>query len=360
MSIIIAILVFGAIIAIHEAGHFAAAKLSGVRVNEFALGMGPAIIKFKKGETTYALRLLPIGGFCSMEGEDESSEDERAFGNKPVWKRIIIVAAGAVMNLILGFILLICMVSSDDAITSTTIHSFTPRSEVLGQEITDGVDEAMSHQTGLEVGDKIVEINGMHIFTATDISYQFQNDEDGVFEMVVERGGQKVKLPEVTFDKPENTLYIDFIVVGERITAPSVMKEACGQFATYSRLIWISFGDLVTGKYKLNDLSGPVGIVDVIGDVVDSQRDEETNKIDWSALWGQVLNIAAFITINVGIFNLIPFPALDGGRLVFLIIEAIRRKKIPPEKEGMVHLIGLGLLMLLMVVITFNDIIKLF
>lgn len=359
MSILIAVLVFGIIIAIHEAGHFAAAKLCGVKVNEFALGMGPAIFKFKKGETTYALRLLPIGGFCSMEGEDESSSDERAFGNKPVWQRMIIVAAGAVMNLILGFILIVIMVSTDEAITSTTIHSFVERDEVIGQQITDGSHDAMSHQTGLEQGDRIVEVNGMHIFTATDISYQLQNDGDGVFEVVVERDGQRVKLPAVTFDRSDGSLLIDFIVVGEKVTFSSAMKESCGQFATNARLIWISLADLVSGKYKLNDLSGPVGIVDVIGDVVDSQRDEESNKIDWSSLWTQILSIASFITINVGIFNLIPFPALDGGRLIFLIIEAIRRKRIDPEKEGMVHLIGLGLLFILMIVITFNDIIKL-
>lgn len=347
MSIIIAILVFGLIIAIHEAGHFFAAKACGVKVNEFALGMGPAIFKFKKGETTYALRILPIGGFCSMEGEDEDSEDDRAFGNRPVWKRIIIVVAGAVMNLILGFILLVCMVASDDAITSTTIHSFEN-------------ENAVSHSTGLEAGDEIIKINGMRIFTASDISYQFQNDKDGVFEIVVERGGERKTLPDVRFDKDGDILHIDFIVVGERITFVSTMKEATAQFGTYSRLIWISLSDLVRGKYGLNDLSGPVGIVDVIGDVVESQRDEESRKIDWDALLTQILNIASFITINLGIFNLLPLPALDGGRLVFLIIEGIRGKKIPPEKEGMVHLIGLGLLMLLMIVITVKDVIHLF
>lgn len=356
MGIIIAIIVFGIIIAIHEAGHFAAAKLCGVKVNEFALGMGPAIFKFKKGETTYALRILPIGGFCSMEGEDQDSDDDRAFGKKPVWKRLIIVAAGAIMNLILGFILIIVMVSTQDAITSTTIHSFAEN----GVSGTAEGSVATSHATGLEAGDKIIKINGMRIFTATDISYQFQNDADGVFEMEVERDGERVTLPAVEFDKTGDTIHIDFIVVGQTVNFTSAMHESGAQFATYSRLIWISFADLVTGKYKLNDLSGPVGIVDVIGDVVESQRDEESHKINWDQLWSQILNIAAFITINVGIFNLIPFPALDGGRIFFLLIEAVRRKKIDPEKEGMVHFIGLALLMLLMLVITVKDVIKLF
>lgn len=347
MSIIIAILVFGVIIAIHEAGHFFAAKACGVKVNEFALGWGPAIYKFKKGETTYALRILPLGGYCSMEGEDDDSSDSRALGNKPVWQRMIIMVAGVVMNLILGFILLICMVTSDDAITSTTIHSFES-------------DNAVSHSTGLEAGDKIVKINGMRIFSAMDISYQLQNDSDGIFEMVVERGGEKVTLPKVQLGRTDNMIHIDFIVVGERITFVSTIKETAAQFCTYSRLIWISLADLVRGKYGINDLSGPVGIVDVIGDVVESQRDEVTHKIDWGALLTQILNIAAFITINLGIFNLLPIPSLDGSRMVFLIIEAIRRKKIPAEKEGMIHLIGLGLLIILMIVITVKDVIHLF
>lgn len=354
MSIIIAILVFGIIIAVHELGHFVVAKLCGVKVNEFALGMGPTIFKFNKGETKYALRLLPIGGFCSMEGEDEDSSDNRAFVNKSVFKRILIVVAGAVMNLVLGFILIVVMISTDDAITSTTIHSFYEKQTSEGSTV-----DATSKQTGLLEGDKIIEINGMSIFTVTDMSYQFQNDSDAVFDIVVKRDGKKVELSDVTFDKTDSTMHIDFIVVAEKLTPISVLKESCRQMVTFSRLIWISFADLITGQYKLNDLSGPVGIVNVIGDVVESQKDEN-NNIDWSALWANVLNIAAFITINVGIFNLIPFPALDGGRLLFLIIEAIRRKKIPPEKEGMVHLVGLALLMLLMIVITVNDIAKIF
>ncbi|MBQ8108387.1 MAG: site-2 protease family protein, partial [Ruminococcus sp.] len=165
MSIVIAILIFGLIITIHEFGHFLAAKLNGVKVNEFAIGMGPAIFKKKKGETLYALRVLPIGGYCAMEGEDSDSEDSRAFGNKPVWRRITIVIAGVVMNFILGFIVLCILTARSDAITTTKISEFE--------------DKALSHKTGLEVGDEIVGINGMRIFTAMDMSYKFTNDEDG-------------------------------------------------------------------------------------------------------------------------------------------------------------------------------------
>lgn len=342
MSILLAIVIFGLIIFIHELGHFLVAKACGVKVNEFALGMGPKLVGFKKGETQYALRLLPIGGFCAMEGEDAQSSHERAFGNKKVWQRILIVVAGAVMNIILGFVLIVVMLINEERLTSTTISWFA--------------DTQTSHSTGLEIGDKIVKINGMKIYTDMDISYQLQNDEDGIFDMVVLRDGRKVTLSNVKFAKDDDGLHIDFKVVPDEVNFKNVAKYSVNTTITYARLVWISLGDLITGTYKLNDLSGPVGIVDSIGQVVEGEKTD--NGIDWSALWDKLLFLSAFMTINVGIFNLLPLPALDGGRLVFLIIEGIRRKPIKPEHEGMVHFIGLALLMLLMVVVTFNDILK--
>ncbi|MBQ1433329.1 MAG: site-2 protease family protein, partial [Ruminococcus sp.] len=172
MSIIIAILVFSIIITIHEFGHFIAAKTNGVKVNEFAIGMGPAIFKKQKGETLYALRIFPIGGYCAMEGEDKESADGKAFCQKAVWRRMIIVVAGVCMNMLLGLVLLIVQTGISDAIVTTTISKFE--------------ENAMSHQTGLEEGDKILAINGMRIFTSMDMSYKFTNDEDGVYDMVVE------------------------------------------------------------------------------------------------------------------------------------------------------------------------------
>lgn len=318
------------------------AKACGVKVNEFALGMGPKLVGFKKGETQYALRLLPIGGFCAMEGEDAQSSHERAFGNKKVWQRILIVVAGAVMNIVLGFVLIVVMLINEERLTSTTVSWFA--------------DTQTSHSTGLEIGDKIVKINGMKIYTDMDISYQLQNDEDGIFDMVVLRDGRKVTLSNVKFAKDDDGLHIDFKVVPDEVNFKNVAKYSVNTTITYARLVWISLGDLITGTYKLNDLSGPVGIVDSIGQVVEGEKTD--NGIDWSALWDKLLFLSAFMTINVGIFNLLPLPALDGGRLVFLIIEGIRRKPIKPEHEGMVHFIGLALLMLLMVVVTFNDILK--
>lgn len=345
LSIILALVIFEIIIVIHEFGHFIVAKSCGVKVNEFAIGMGLAIFKKKKGETLYALRVFPIGGYCSMEGEDAESADDRAFCKKSVPKRMAIVVAGVVMNLILGYIMIIINTAWTSPITSTQISWFE--------------DNAKSHSTGLEVGDEIVKINGMRIFTATDLSYQFQNDDDSIFDMTVVRNGEKVDLKNVAFSTDDKTMHIDFKVQPIEATVGTVLSHSLKETATDARLIYISLSDLVRGKYSIRDLSGPVGIVDTIGDVIDSQTDEDTG-IDWSGLVQTLLNLGAFITINIGVFNLLPLPALDGGRLVFLIIEAIRRKPVPPEKEGIVHFAGLALLMILMVVVTVSDVIKLF
>ena len=345
MSIIFALVIFEIIILIHELGHFVVAKRCGVKVNEFAIGMGPAILKKQKGETLYSWRLFPIGGYCSMEGEDTESSDGRAFCNKTVPKRMAIVVAGIVMNLILGIVLLIIHTSLTAPMLSTQVSWFE--------------DNAMSQMSGLQVGDEIVKVNGMRIFTAMDLSYQFQNDEDSVFDMTVIRNGKKIDLNNVAFATDDKTMHIDFKVAPIEATVGTVLSYSFKQTLTDARLIYISLGDLVTGKYSIRDLSGPVGIVDTIGQVIDSETDEETG-IDWASLAITMLSMGAFITINIGLFNLLPLPALDGGRLIFLIIEAIRRKPVPPEKEGMVHFIGLAALMLLMIAVTVSDVVKLF
>lgn len=348
IGIVIAILVFGLIIFIHELGHFVVAKLCKVKVNQFALGMGPAIFKFQRGETLYALRLLPFGGYCSMEGEDSESDNERAFCNKKVWQRILIVSAGAFMNLVLGLIVVMIMISTQDAITSSKISWFA--------------EDAVSNQNGLMIGDEIKSINGMHIFSEVDMSYQLQSDSDGVFDFTVERNGETIELKDVKFaiDKTENgnVLHLDFKVSPIKITPLSVCEYSVKTSVSYGRLVLVSLKDLVLGKYKINDLSGPVGIVSVMSEVVGSNAD--SSGIDWHSLFQQLLSLAALITINVGIFNLLPLPALDGGRLVFLIIEAIRRKPVPAKYEGYVHAAGFALLMILMVYITAHDIFKLF
>ena len=343
MNIIIAILVFGVIIAIHEFGHFFVAKSCGVKVNEFALGMGPKILSWGKGETKYSLRLLPVGGYCSMEGEDDSSDDDRAFRKKKVWQRILIVSAGAIMNIFLGYILLIGITASQSTIITTQVAQFA--------------ENAVSEQTGLQVGDKIISVNGKKVYSDMDLSYQFQVDEDGIFDMTVVRNGEKVNLEGVTFEKitenGESRLKIDFYVEAAEKNIGSVISYATGKTVSVARMTWMTLGDMLSGKYKINDLSGPVGIVGAIGDAVES-GDSIKEALQ------NVLSLAVFITINVGIFNLLPLPALDGGRLVFLIIEGIRRKPIKAEYEGMVHFVGLALLLLLVLVVSFNDIMKIF
>lgn len=347
LYIIVAILVFGIIIIIHELGHFTVAKLCGIKVNEFAIGMGPKIVSWGKNETKYSLRALPIGGYVAMEGEDDDSSDPRAFRHRKVWQRLLVVLAGAFMNLVLGFVILVIITATSDAIVSTTVAQFYE-------------EDATSHLTGLEVGDKIVSVNGMKVYTDTDISYQFQIDEDMSFEMTVIRDGEKVTLPDVRFDSVVNedgsrSLVIDFIVVGEKVTPLSTLSYSARKFVSVARTIWLSLADLLRGRYSVNDLLGPVGIISIIGDVVGTTE----QGIAFGEMLANLGSLMVFITINVGIFNLLPIPALDGARAVFLIIEGIRRKPVKPEHEGMVHLIGMAALLLLIVVVTVSDVIKL-
>ena len=344
LTVIVAIIGFGIIIMIHEAGHFFVAKKCGIRVLEFSIGMGPAIVSKQRGETKYSIRALPIGGYCAMEGEDENSDDPRAFRKQKVWKRMLVTVAGAVMNLILGFFLIILVTCIDTAITSTTIADF--------HTDENGVSVAASEQW-LKPDDRFISINGLHIFTAQDISYALKNDDCDTFTVVVERGGEEITLENVEFLDRETQGLLDFYVYGQKKTVGSVLSYTCKNFVSTARLIWISLIDLIRGKYGFHDLSGVVGIVDATANYVQQSR-------SFREACMTLFELMSFITINVGIFNLIPFPALDGGRLVFLIIEAIRRKQIPAKVEGMIHFVGLAALMLLMIAITFQDISKIF
>lgn len=337
--ILFALLFFGVIIMIHECGHFACAKLFKVKVNEFSLGMGPALFKRKKGDTLYAVRLFPIGGYVAMEGEDDASEDDRAFNKKPVWQKMIIVVAGALMNLILGFILMVLLLTtSTDLIGTNTIKEFYP--------------DAVSSQYGLQAGDRFVEIDGHHVWSELDLSFLMSRSQDGVFDFVVERDGEKVTLNDVHFATEQQNgitlIQYDFIIIGEQPGFLNIVKNAFTQSASIVRMVWLSVFDLVTGRYGMSELAGPVGTVDIIADV--------TAQAVSSGSLTNLLTIMAFITINVGVANLLPLPALDGGRFLFLAVEAVRRKPVNPKYEGYVHAAGLVLLLLLMVVVTYNDI----
>lgn len=341
--ILIAILFFGLIIAFHELGHFIFAKLFKVQVNEFSLGMGPAIFKKKKGETQYSLRLLPIGGYVSMEGEDEDSENERAFCNIKAWKRFIIIAAGGVVNLIMGVIVVaIMLATSGDLIGTPQINFFH--------------EDAVTATQGLQEKDVIKKINGKTVFSEYDLSFLMARDKDGVIDFVVERNNEKVTVDGVKFDTKKNpdgtlTIIYDFVIVGVKSNVWTVAKNAVLESVSIARIVWLSLFDLVTGQYGLSDLSGPIGTVTIIADTAQNA----VAQTDYSMLF----MIMALIAINIGLFNLLPLPALDGGRLFFLLIEMIFRKPIPRKYEGWIHAIGLGLLLLLMVVISFSDIMKL-
>lgn len=335
--ILIAIFMFVIVIIIHEFGHFISAKLLGVKVNEFSLGFGPKLFSKQGKETLYSVRLIPFGGFCALEGEDSESTDPNAFGNKKPWKRFIIVAAGAVFNIILGFVLAIIMTIPQQKFATTKIAVFD--------------DSAVSNQYNLSVEDEIIEANGRRIFCYSDLSYMFASDRDGKLNFKVKRSGDTVELEDVEFkmvtlEDGNNYIFPDFKVYPEEKTFLSTLSYSAKTTVSYARIVYMSLYDMITGKYQLNQLSGPVGITATVSEAAKQ------------SLWN-VVYLACVITINLGIMNLLPFPALDGGRILFLFIEMIRKKPIPPKYEGLIHGIGFVLLFALIIFITFNDIINL-
>ncbi len=330
---LIAILLFLVLIVIHEFGHFIAAKLMGVRVNEFAVGFGPKLFSKKWGETKYALNLIPLGGYCTMEGEDEESTDERAFCRKKPWRRFIIVVMGAVFNLLLGLIIVAIILAPSKAFTSTVIAEFD--------------ENATSNQTGLMVDDKIIEADGRKIFTTYDLSYAFTNVKDGKIDLLVERNGEKTELKNVTFETEEydgiSYLTVDFKVYGIKKTFVSFIKQTVDTAISYCAVIWRSLIDVIGGKYGISAVSGPVGVTAAIGQAAKQSLQN-------------VLPIMAIITINLGLFNLLPIPALDGGRLLFILIEMIARRPIPQKWEAAIHTIGFVVLIIFMILVAAKDI----
>lgn len=320
----------------HELGHFATAKWAGVRVNEFSIGMGPKIISKTFGETDYSLRLFPIGGFVAMEGEDEESEDEHRFMACPVWKRIIITSAGAIMNLILGFAVIFVLTCGQPLVGTTTIASFA---------------ENASSADYLEINDRILAVNGEKSGCDYDVVYSLIRDTDGVVSMDILRNEEKIHLDEVVFDTRElngmTSIILDFSIYGEE---PTILGRIGYSFRwTWSliKLVWHSLGDIISGEFGISQLSGPIGVTETISDAV-----QTTN-------YKGLLLILAIITVNLGVFNLLPLPALDGGRIFFMVIELFRGKPINQKVEGIIHTVGMGLLLLLMVVVAYNDIVRL-
>lgn len=381
VRVLLALLALTILVMIHEFGHFIVAKLTDVKVNEFAIGMGPKLLTWGKGETKYSLRALPIGGFCAMEGEDEGAptpsalggnadretgdstetDDSRSFAKKKVWQRVLIVIAGAAMNLLLGFVLLLVyngLLQEPHPQYGKVLFATTTISSLS--------EESPAYASGLRGGDAIVEVNGRRILMYTDLAMEMQNDADGVLQMVVRRDvdghRQDVALDAVTFDvvKDEKTgqqyLKRDFYVLGVERTFWNTITYSAKQEVSIATMIWRTLVDLVQGDYGINDLSGPVGTVDVLADVVGDTVSGANPLVAWQNL----VFIMIVITVNLGVFNLLPLPALDGGRLVFLVWEGITRKPVPQKYEAVIHFVGILLLLLLMIVVTYSDISKLF
>lgn len=379
-TVIVTILIFLVLISLHEFGHFAAAKMSGVGVEEFSVGMGPAIFKVTRGETQYSIRLLPIGGYCRLEGEDETSESARAFNNNKLWKRFVVISAGAFLNVLLGFIIFVLLVGIQKNIYTTSVNTIEERAYIS--------------ETGICENDKIIGINGHKVNFYNDISYHLGSvNENSDVEIEVKRGKEKLsfsfkpskeiqtvvydengasvttsvngeeKQSYITFTDEQKKIYADYVgkentseryILGftpktEKVSFHNIFSEAGHYTIFVVELVYDALAGLFKGQVGIDEFSGPVGVAAAVDTAVHAQQYSLEN----------ILNLIAMLTINLGIFNLLPLPALDGGRLFFLLIELIFRKPVPPDKEGLVHSIGMLLLLIFAAVVLYNDIIKL-
>ncbi len=340
MKIIIALLVFSVIIIIHELGHFLLAKANGIVVNEFSLGMGPRLLSFEKGGTRYSWKLLPFGGSCMMLGEDGEEDCEGSFGSKSVWARISVIAAGPLFNFLLAFVMAIFIIGN--------IGYDVP--VVLG--VTEGLP---AEAAGIQKGDIIRKMNGRKILLYREFSNYAYFHSGETVEFELERDGEIFTVT-VTPQMTENGYKygISGSVNYRQETGPlETLKYSAHEVSYWIDMTLQSLNMLLHGGVELDDMSGPVGVVDAIGDTYEESKSDGALYV-----WLNMLNIAILLSANLGVMNLLPIPALDGGRLVFLIVEAVRRKRVEPELEAKIHFTGLMLLMVLMVVVMFNDVKK--
>lgn len=340
LQMILAILAFGLLVIVHEFGHFITAKRGGVQVNEFWIGMGPTLLKKQHNGTLYCLKLLPFGGACVMEGEDSESDNDHAFGKASLPRRMLIVAAGALMNFLVGFLIVLAVIQPNGpngGYIVSTIDSVDPASTAAAEG-------------GLQAGDEILEVDGYNILLRSDFEMALSRGMDTTYEVVVRRDGEKVTLPavvlEATIEGEDGRKMIGLTFAEQPDSIGMHVNMAVRTSLNYARLVWVSLGMLVSGQVGVDQLSGPVGVASVMA---------TTASYSISAF----LQLVAFISINLGVMNLLPLPALDGGRLVFLIIEGIRRKPVPAKYEGYIHAAGLMLLLALMVYVTGQDIVRL-
>ena len=339
--VLFAILLFGILIIVHELGHFLTARLFHVTIREFSIGMGPKLVwgQSKKSGTLYALRALPIGGYVSMLGEDEASDDEGSFSGKPVWQRFLITAAGSLSNLLLGFLIMAFLVFSMEHIYSPTVTSF-------------GAKATSNAEGGLEVGDTLIRVGPRRVHTANDMIYAIGRYGTEPVDLIVLRNGEKMKLEDVVFPTyTEQGIAFgdrDFNVRETDRNVFTLLRHTWYQSTMTVRMVYDSLGDLLTGKYGIKEVSGPVGVTQVITETAKSKD------------FDNLLYLFVVLAINLGIMNLLPFPALDGGRLVFQLWEWITRKPVKPEIEGYIHFAGILILLAFMAIISVKDIIYLF
>lgn len=356
LYILFAILIFGFLITIHELGHFLAAKLFGVKVNEFSICMGPAIWKRQKGETLYALRCIPVGGYCAMEGEDGDSDDPRSFGSAAWWKKLIILAAGAFMNFVTGVLILVLILGL------SPMESKTATTQIA--EIWEG--SAIGGEAGLQAGDRIYSIDGERIYTTSDItlfldSLNFSGAEE--HDLVVIRSGQKVRLDGFRMEKREfetgygKEMKYGMTFVESPRTLGTVLRDAWLNAVDDVRSVRLSLQLLFRGQASVKEFTGPVGIVKMVADV-GTQSSSLRSGVE------RVMYLASFIAVNLAVMNLLPIPALDGGRIVGVLltsgIEGITKKKLNPKIEGYIHGAGMILLLALMALIMLKDVIQIF
>lgn len=371
MGILLFIIIFCVVVIAHEFGHFIIAKMNGIHVVEFSVGMGPCLFSFTKGETKYAIRLLPLGGACMFEGEDglnlsEDADDETdkvqaqetaeelvhntelgkksgAFPDAPVWVRIATVVAGPIFNFILAFFF-----------SAIIIGSYGADTPVVQKVSEDGA----AYAAGLRDGDKIVEMNGNKIRLYREISLASMLNKGEDIAVIYERGGQSydtVITP--IYDEEAGRYYMGLYGQGvyEKFSLPGTLKYSAYEVGYWIETTFMSLKMLVQGQVTKDDVAGPVGMAQTVNDIYTQSKPDGAYYV-----WLNMLNFAILLSANLGVLNLLPFPALDGGRLVFLLVEAVRGKPIPPEKEGIVHMIGMVLLMALMVFVLFNDLGRLF
>ena len=351
MGIVFAIIIFSFLIFSHELGHFLVAKASGVQVNEFAVFMGPAIVKWQRGETLYSIRCIPLGGYCAMEGEDSDTDNPRSFQKAAWWKRLCILLAGAVMNFVTGFLIFALVLSFNKGFTQPVIAEAEAGNTIVYEE-------------GLHIGDRILKIDGSRVFDSSDVSMLLDLNSGDTHDLLVERDGEMIILDDFSmqpyeFTKADGSIGLRYGIrfATEEKSFGGLISRTWNKCLSVVQSVWLSLEMLVTGQAGLNDVAGPVGIVSMMNTTAQESKTTQDAILN-------LLYFGGFIAVNLAVMNLLPIPALDGGRVLALLltvaIEKITRRKINPKYEGFIHAVGMVLLLALMAVVMFKDIFVIF